>query len=258
MLGACGFRIEGTPQDAPPDVPPDVPPDALAPRTRVGLIAFWTFDDPAGSVFVADTSGAGSPVPLEVISSGGSTAPAFVNGTLVATSPARLVSSRNTRLPPDCASATAVTFEIWVRPGAVSQGSVTEPAYVAGIAGDVANRDVALMQAGTKWLAQVRTTAATSGMPNLISASNVNPTAMAHVVVVADSMQRVLYVDGVAEATGAPGGPSGWDPSYAMTVFDEYQHARWWVGSAAMVALYNRALTPAEISRHHALGPDAP
>jgi hypothetical protein len=119
-----------------------------------------------------------------------------------------------------------------------------------------------LLQAGDKWRGLVRTTAALDGQPDLDStslAAVVGKTAgMTHLVLVADATQRILYVDDVPEAIGVPGAPMTWDPTYAMALFDEPQHARQWLGTLALVALYDRGLSAAEVHQNFALGPAAP
>lgn len=257
-LQACGFSVPDAPGDARPDVPHDVPPDEpIITRVKQGLIGLWTFDDPAGSQFANDTSGTGVPVPLEVITTNGIASPTFAGGSIIAATPVRLISKLNNHLAADCVSAGAVSLEAWVKPALATQGSTPEPTFITGLAASVALRDVALMQAGTRWLAQVRT-AGTDGKPNLISAAIATTSAFTHVVVVANATQRVLYINGVAEASGPAAPLIGWDTTYAMSLMDEYQHARPWTGTIAIVAMYNRALTLQEVQQNLAAGATAP
>ncbi|MDB4963261.1 MAG: hypothetical protein JWP01_3260 [Myxococcales bacterium] len=256
---ACGFSVPtgDVVADAPNDSPPDVTDAALA-RTRQGLVGFWTFDDAPGTRFIADTAQAGPPVPLEVMTSATLAAPTFSNGNLVALQQGRLHSAENTHLPADCAMAGAVTLEVWAMPNVAMQGALDAPSFVAGLASNVVSRDVALMQAGDKWVGQVRTTSSLDGKPNLISTSVASTSTMTHLVLIADATQRVLYVNDVPQAIGAPGGPMGWDVSYPMALIDEYQHARLWTGTLALVALYRRGLSAAEVHQNFIAGPDAP
>jgi hypothetical protein len=51
-------------------------------------------------------------------------------------------------------------------------------------------------------------------------------------------------VDGKADATDAmPGAAIGWDASYKMALGNELSQDRQWVGTFALVAMYDRALT---------------
>lgn len=241
---------------ATPDAPIVIVPDAAPPaRVRDQLIGLWTFDDAAGSTRAADTSGTSMPVSLEVITSATIAAPVFTSGTLVVDAPARLYSPESTHLTSDCIAAQAVTLEAWVLP---KQETVVDPSFIGGLAANILSRDVALLQVGNHWTAKVRTTGAADGTPDLVSTSTTSTTHMTHLVVVADATQRLLYVDGVVEATGTPGPLLSWDPSFPMALVDEYQHARQWLGTVALVALYDRGLTSAEVKRNFLLGPNAP
>jgi hypothetical protein len=257
VLAGCSFQgptVSASAIDAPVVVPPD---DVFVPKTRVRdhLIGLWTFDDAAGSTSAADTSGSTAPVDLAVITSPSIAAPVFSNGTLIVDAPARLYSSESTHLAADCMSAQAVTFEAWVMP---KSATVVDPSFIGGLAANILERDVAMLQVENHWVAKVRTTAAADGTPDLVSTSTVAPTHMTHLVVVADATRRILYVDGVAEATGTAGAPLNWDLTFPMALVDEYQHARQWLGVVALAALYNRGLTSAEIQQNFELGPNAP
>lgn len=254
-LAGCGFNVSIT-TDAPTDTPIDMAvPDVMdvAPaRVTNGLIGFWTFDEANDTVYALDTSGATPPVNLEVIRT--VPAPTFLNGILNAETTGRLISLQNTRLSTDCMTANGVTLEVWVTPSAAVQGTPNEPSYIAGLSSTVSLRNVALVHGGDRWIAQVRTSTP-DGKPNLVSMSSASTSAMTHVAVIADGTTRSLAINGIVEATSAGGALSSWDPSYPMTVVDEYQHARQWVGSVALVALYRRALTPAELQQNFQAGP---
>jgi len=257
-LAGCGFDIARGITDAPvPDVP-DVPPDMATGRVKPGLIGFWTFDDPPGSMFLADTSGAGTTVPIEVYNQGGIPAPMIANGNLVANVPVRLYTAENSRLAADAVSGGGATLEIWVMPRTNFQGASGEPAFIVGLAANVASRDIALLQDGDKWVGLARTTGALDGSPRLVSSSSASSTAMTHLVLTASPSQRILYVDSVPQVMGTAGPLTGWDLTYPLALLDEYQHARQWTGTVALVALYNRGLSAPEIARNFALGPDAP
>jgi hypothetical protein len=75
--------------------------------------------------------------------------------------------------------------------------------------------------------------------------------------VVADASQRKLYINGAVEATGIAGGPQAWDSTFALSLVDEPQHARSWLGNVALVAIYDRGLAAAEIEQNYLAGPNA-
>lgn len=251
---ACTFK-PGIVPDGDVDMMPDIPDVPPAVRVTSGLVGFWTFDDAANAAFLADTSGTASPVALEVVTGGSGLArPTISGGVLTASSPGRVMSPLSTHLPGDCQTAQSVTLEAWVKPSSASEGMATEPAFIVGLSNSVSSRDVALLQAATKYVGKVRTTVAIDGTPDLLSTSIASTTQMTHLVLVAGPTTRTLYVDDVAQATGTPGGPLGWDLTHPLMVLDEYQHARQWTGSIALIAIYARALSTAEVHQNFSAG----
>lgn len=244
--------------DAP--VPIDAPIDAIdAPevgRTRTGLIGLWELDETRGELgdALADTSGQQPPVPLTV-KFGTAT---LAGGMMTPDSMNVITSASKPRLNQEAMVARAVSLEAWVKPSLADQGTEAAPVVVAGLSGNINSRNVSLMQAGTKWIARVRTTPDANGKPALTFAFDVAADAMTHLVVVADATQRLLYVNGVPTMPDpAPGPPLNWDQSYVMTLGNESSGNRQWAGTFALVAIYARALTSEQIMRHYIAGPDA-
>jgi hypothetical protein len=261
-VSGCGFEVHGTTSDsALPDdmVSPLDMIDVPIPQGRVtaGLVGLWTFSDSNGSQFAMDTSGRQPSVPVELLSGGTIFAPSFSNGRLVATTIARVYSQEGSRLATDCTAGGGATLEAWAVPQFSAEGSPGEPAFVVGLAANVASRNIAILHAGNRWRALVRTSTATDGAPALDSISAPSPATLAHVVVVADGTQRKLYVDGQLESMSAASALQGWDPTYPMAMFDEYQHARQWTGGLALVALYDHALSQADVMRNYLAGAES-
>lgn len=256
-LCACTFSPPPANIDAPLDVGREIgnedPPSA---RFRDDLIGFWTFDDASGSLVATDTATANR-VDLTALDDARFTPPVFAGGRASAAVETLMLSAKSNHLPTDCTAANAVTLEAWIAPLTSDQGTSLEPVFIAGLAKSVTDRDVVLLQAGTQWLARVRT-GAPAGTPDLVSTSAAEATTWTHLVVVADSAARTLYVNNQVEATTAGGSLSGWDTSVAMYLFEEPQRTRPWFGSMALVALYNRALTVEQIEQNFIAGPDSP
>jgi hypothetical protein len=257
-FAACRFDPLPADIDAPIDTPRESmggedPPSA---RFTDNLIGFWTFDEPAASPEARDTSASAVLVPMTVFEDATHMAPTFSGGRITAETRSLLFSAKNNHLPPDCESANAVTLEAWVAPNPANQGSVAQPVFITGLAKSVTDRDVVLLHTNDRWLARVDTGTA-DGKPDLVSTS---ATAMTwtHLVVVADGTARTLYVNNVAEATDLGGSFAGWDTTVAMHLFEEPQRTRHWLGSIALVALYNRALTPTQVEQNFIAGPDSP
>lgn len=254
FVWSCGFSPASNTDARPADTAPPADAPPIAGRVRQGLIGFWTFNDPKGSPIAADTAGTTSPVNLDVEVNGRDIiAPTFDSGFLVVNAFARLFSAASPHLNIDCITAGAVTLEVWAKP-AVAVSS--DPLFVAGLASNILERNVALLQTGNRWVGRVRTTAAQDGTPDLTSTSTVSPAAFTHIAIVADPSQRVMYIDDSSQAAGTPGPLTAWDPSFRMALVDEVQHARMWTGTLALVALYNRALTREEVHQNFAAGPN--
>jgi hypothetical protein len=236
---------------APPDMmPPDMMPRG---RTRVGLIGIWELDDAPGTT-VVDTSDLVPTVPLTV-SSGMVT---FSSGMMTVAGAAVISSAPKPHLDRDAMNAGAVTLEAWVSPATGAQGAPGQPAVVSGLSASIVSRNIALLQDGKRWVGRVRTTTDANGGPDLTSSNDIVAGNMTHLVVVADATRRILYVNGQPDFVDqAPGPLLGWDQSYKMVLGNESSGNRPWMGTFALVAMYARALTAAEVQTNYLAGSDA-
>jgi hypothetical protein len=268
----CGFHSVTASDDAGVvDVPvgdaaADAPIDVELPtRTRDGLIGLWEFDETSGTR-LNDTSDTPttSKVPLDVTMG----EVVFAPGTGTMTVPLVPITAEvviqsngdNEHLNDDVLASRAVTLEAWVMPAVANQGSDAAPVVVAGLSSNAMNRNISIMQAGNRWLARVRTGLVTfdvNGLPDLSPMTvEIVAGAMTHLVVVSDATQRILYVDGKEAISTAPAPPAGWDAGYRMVLGNERNNNRAWAGTFALVAMYNRALTPALIDGNYRAGPN--
>jgi len=254
-LAGCGFHgTEVTSRDAGGSdaIPPDMAPPG---RTRAGLIGLWSFDELDGTT-MNDTSDAAPRVPLMVTAPGMVT---FAAGTMTPNGIVVIASAAAPHLDRDVKNAGAVTLEAWVKPAVGQQGAAGQPAVVAGLDASVVSRNIALLQDGMRWVGRVRTTPDVNGGPDLTSTADVSAGAMTHVAVVADATQRILYVNGRPDFVDpAPAPLFSWDMSYRMVLGNEPTPNRPWSGTFALVAIYARALSAAEIQINFTAGPDAP
>jgi hypothetical protein len=218
------------------------------------LIGLWEFDETNGATTVADTSDVTPKVPLTVTLVGG--AVMFAGGMMTLTGTSVVASAAAPHLNGDVINSHAVTLEAWVMPSMDDQGTVAAPVVVAGLSPNTGSRNISLMQAGKRWVARVRTTADGNGGPDLQSTTDITVNVMTHLVVVADATQRILYVDGKADAIDpTPAAPLSWDPAYKMTLGNEPVQGRQWAGTFALVAMYKQALSSALVTMNHAAGP---
>jgi hypothetical protein len=263
---ACGFH-SATPTDAvdgsievdsrieiDASIPLDAAVDGPPVRIRDGLIGLWAFDEVAGAT-VNDTSDRPTKVPLTV--SVGSVT--FANGTMTPDGVAVIASGQVPRLNADVRATGAVTLEAWVMPALASQGTEAKPVLVAGLCSSVVSRNISILQAGTRWVARIRTTPDRDGKPDLVSTTDIVPGVMTHLVVVADATQRVLYVDGKLDQTDpTPAAPLGWELAYKMALGNELAQGRQWMGTFALVAMYQQALSQALVDTNFELGANGP
>jgi hypothetical protein len=240
-----------------PDAPVDVaiePDAAVFNRTRVGLIGLWEFDEMSGTT-VADTSDAAPKVPLTV-NFGTVT---FSASTMTPNGIAVIASDKTPHLNEDVKRSQAVTLEAWVMASAGDQGTLAAPVVIAGLSASINSRNISIMQAGRRWLARVRTTPDNNGKPDLISTADLTPGVMTHLVVIADATHRTLYVDGKPDnADPNPGPPLNWDASHKMVLGNELSQNRQWMGTFALVAMYQQALTDELVNTNYLAGPNGP
>ena len=251
----CGFQSSASPDagDARPDAPADAPPDAgPPPRTRAGLIGLWEFDETGGAI-VADTSDASPRVPLTVVDPAAVT---FSDGTMTLSGITVVDSAAKPHLDSDVIASGAVTFEAWIMPALASQGLSAAPVVVGGLCSTINSRNLSILQVGTHWVGRVRTTTDVNGGPDLTSTADITAGAMTHLVIVSDATQRILYVNGRADAVDPmPSAPLSWDQSYRMVLGNEISANRQWLGTFALVAIYAQALTPALVMSNYLAGP---
>lgn len=260
---ACGFDgTTASPVDASIfDAGSDVMTDTATSRVLDGLIGLWTFDEPAGATVAADTSNGGTPVALRTVTSApaGLVAPTFADGIVTADTHSRMISMpEKSRLTSNIVAGNGVTLEIWLRAKAPSQGDAASPRFVVGLAKNITNRNVALLQRGDRWVGLVRTSTMANGGPELVSNSVVSTTEFTHVVIVADPTQRRIFINDRVELEDPVAGPlATWDPDVLLTLFEEPTGGRHWTGSVSLVALYNRALSPDEVHANFVQGSNA-
>ncbi len=219
-----------------------------AESTRVDgrLVAFYTFDDAAGTV-IADSSG--NDHHLTIADPAGVT---WGPGTLAVTGAAGIASAESAGALADCVADGAVTIEAWVE-----AASLSREARVAGVVA-TGSINLSLSQAAHAWTAGV--TAAGSlenGHPVVDTPDGDVTTALTHVVMVRtpDGWRR-LYVDGALRGTSPVGGALGWDATERFILASDPDGSDDWRGTYHLVAVYCRALDELEVARNFAAGAD--
>lgn len=255
------------PDTAPPDAatadaaPPDAPaPDAGPPPERVtdGLIALYDFDAASGTI-IADSSGFGVPLDLTLADA---TAVTWLGDSLrIDTATIATSASPATKITGACMASNALTVEAWVVPANLTQDG---PARIVTNSTDIFARNFQLGQHGASyWDARVRSsTTNENGSPGVRSPEGGGDVVLAltHVLATrAPTGERKIYINGVERGSDNPGGDlTVWNATLPLSMVNEGSLDRPWLGELHLVAIYDRALTPAEVSQNFAAGHLAP
>jgi hypothetical protein len=116
------------------------------------------------------------------------------------------------------------------------------------------------MQVGDRYVGCAKVTGSGRGpVPPLPSPPGSAALALQHVAIVASATERAIYVDGVA--TAAPevdrAALGSWIDAFEISLGNESGSAPW-LGTVWLAAVYDRALSAAEIARNRAAGHDCP
>lgn len=234
-----------------------VPP--AGPRVTEGLLVLYRFDEATGDT-IHDTAGVGEPVDL-VIPPGA--AVAWRPGSLVVQAPTLIASpGAATRVSAAVRAGNQLSVEAWLEPANLTQ---TGPARILTLSSGTTGTNVTLGQGvfgGNADLLDVRlrtTGTGTGGTPSLSTASGTLQRRLTHVVYTRDTAGTTrIWLDGIERATGsATGNLSNWDDSFRLALANELTGGRPWLGEYHLAAVYERALTPADIALNYAAGPSA-
>ena len=217
------------------------------------LLALYAFDERAGDR-VRDMAGYASNLDLRILSP---RATAWSAGGLAFESEGVARTDQPaTAIIDACRSSGAVTVEAWVEPSTLVQPS-PGPARMVTLSRDGSTRNFTLAQADAVYEARLRTsTGDLNGAPFLDVAPATQ--ALTHVVATYDASDPglVIYLNGTAVGrVDRDGDLSTWDRGYHLAVGNEVLDARAWLGRVYLVALYDRALTAAEVRRNLEAGP---
>ena len=155
------------------------------------------------------------------------------------------------------------SIEAWVVPANIDQSG---PARIATYSRNTQNRNFTLGQVEYNYNMRTRSISPSAqdegqnGLPALQTedADRDAQDRLQHVVVTYDQFRgRRLYVDGVFTDDSDPIGAArlwNWDPSYTFLLASERTNNRRWAGQIRLVAIYNQALTDAQIRQNFEAG----
>lgn len=232
-------------------------------RVTTGLEALYDFEQEGGDV-VFDVKPGGYPFDLAI---GDTASVDWTDGGLDLVSGISIESQEPVLgLTSACAASGEITIEAWVETADLDQ---TGPARIVTVSPNAQNRNFTLGQGGVsgesndQFTARMRTTTTDqNGLPTLGSGSGTMTLELAHCVAVRDAGGTLsFYIDGVLQGQGPRNGDfSNWNTGYHLALGGELDPGspRQWLGEMRLVAVYSRALTPAEVTQNYLLGADAP
>jgi PKD repeat protein len=231
---------------------PSLPPAGT--RVTEGLLALYDFKQGSG-LQIRDVSGVGDPLHLRLMD--GSRAEWTAHG-LEITQPVLITSERPaTKIINACRQSAEITLEAWIMPANVSQDG---PARIISLSNSKTQRNVTLGQGlhGNQptdlFMARLRTTrTSTNGLPAVITPAGSATPALTHVVYTRrNNNEAKLFINGQERGVLEVGGDfSNWDDRMPLLLADELSEDRPWLGLYHLVAVYGRALLPAEVLHNY-------
>lgn len=266
--GAAGCSFE-SPAGGDASTPDEQQPSTE--RATGGLVAYWRFDETSGDrandarmTFIREPA-----LPPMALAVGDPARVAWNGGGLTLSSPVRVGTPMapvpagfRSHVNHDVRASGAVTLEVWASPSQESQG-VSSYALVFSISPSYAYHSALIAQVGDHWQGQLLTAATNSnGQPAIETPSGtIIDTRPVHLVLVASDTERALYVNGRPyRADTGVGSLRGLWPDYYPISIGQEQNAptepRTWLGTLWLAAIYDRALTEAEIRQNLNAGHD--
>jgi hypothetical protein len=224
-------------------------------RHENDLIAKWEFREGTGTT-TADTSGVQPEIPLAL---SGEFSWIAGWGIRLVNGKAQGGASASSKLFDRIRGTGEYSLEAWVAPANVTQ----EDAWIVGYAGGPDNRNLLLSQNLYNYQAFTRSSVTddnNGGAPALITDDDAQlaQATLQHVVVTFDPVEgRKIYVNGTfsGDVDAAGGGLlNSWNESFAVVLGNTTSGENSWAGALRMVAIHNRAMTPAQVAQNNEAG----
>jgi mono/diheme cytochrome c family protein len=220
-------------------------------RVTRDLLALYTFESGQGDT-VRDRSQAGSPLDLKITPS---SAVRWSNGGLIVRASAKISSSVPASKISDAVKrSAALTIEAWVKPHSTQQ---TGPARIVSLSANANQRNFTLGQDGNRYDVRLRSgSTSVNGIPSTAAPVKSVRDALTHVVYTRDSQGNArIYVNGKQQASKKITGKlSGWDATFRLSLANELDGDRPWLGEFHLVAVYGRALGEKEVRQNFSAG----
>lgn len=238
----------------------DVEPDVATPvdeRVHNGLMLYYSFEEGAGAT-ARDRSALAPAIDLTI----GGAVSWLDNPRGVRLSGGSLASGGGSaKLAERVAATGELTFEIWIKSTTVNQGQGSlSTARIFSISQAGSERNFTFGQNSGKLEIRFRTSAATNSGQPFWSINSAFDTSLTHYAVSYDGERIKLYINSMLVADDArTGNLASWDATLNVIIGDELGGGFPWAGNVNLVALYDRVLSAAEISRTLAPAPpDSP
>ncbi|MBN1675109.1 MAG: FecR domain-containing protein [Kiritimatiellae bacterium] len=246
-------------------------------RTRQGLQVLYTFREGKGDI-IRDLSGVGTPLNLRIRDAA---AVRWLPGAGLALPASNMIRSQQParKIVQACRQTEELTIEAWLRPLRVDQQGIARILTCSQNTGLARNFSLGMEYRyapwGASYVTRMRSTVAEGegGYPEIYTLRDLVTTRLTHVVFCRDRHDKLLfYVNGVdqygaitygdqhtfyAQRRETGGRFSNWDPRLPLVLGNELTGDRPWLGELHLVAVYNRALSPAEIRQNYQAGPQA-
>lgn len=222
-------------------------------RPSGGLVALYTFSEPPGDI-IDDISQAGSSLSLlmqnrEAVRWTDNAMEVIRNTRIVSADPASKITEA-------CVESNEFSVECWVKATRTVNGTNVP---VVALCGTRRGRNFEVRQGrgpgrGSRWFEIVfRKSGAGGSIRTTSSISAAEPTHLVFARAAGGGL--AVYVNGVLDNDREAGGDlSGWNAEYRLALVDNLKNNRFWRGEYRMVAVYDRALSDAEVRQQFETG----
>ena len=233
----------------------EIPPDEEKERITEDLQVLYTFNEGEGN-HVCDASGID---PVMILTIADEKAIKWIEkGGLAITKETIIASPQQaTKLIKAIKASNEITLEAWIKPANAEQAG---PANIVTLSGDNSNRNFTLGQTAAQYMTRLRTDEDNvNGVKKSLKGGIVTTDELSHLVYVCDELGTArFYVNGVEvrKRNDVIHDFSCWDDNYRFGLGNEFTGEGSWLGEYHLVAVYNRALKPAEVEQNYQAGTD--